>query len=285
MWLEGKADEGAGGWGAGGDGKECLCSSPGVFQDCGSEWGRWGVLAPRVPLGLRVSGSPCGFLVCLHVRPRKGNRNTSLLTCILPHHPSQLSWWELPEQLSLLPVGVIADCPKFWSSLAGHLILQGLQSWWSVEKGKKSRPWLWSWFPIALEGERWLRELGLGLGALGVGSSLAQGEWKRLTLLGLAWHLHMVSWKAVQGLKPQVVSLVSGFEFCPWEIALLPTVPSPLLSGICSFLWHTRSLTLFLPHWPGCWWRRLLGFLVNTQLWQVPFSLSSHWELVSSWHS
>lgn len=25
MWLEGKADEGAGGWGAGGDGKECLC--------------------------------------------------------------------------------------------------------------------------------------------------------------------------------------------------------------------------------------------------------------------
>ena len=123
------------------------------------------------------------------------------------HKPFSAEWWELPKLLSLLPVCVIADCPKFWSSLAGHLILQGLQSWWSVEKGKKSRPWLWSRLPIALEGERCLRVLGLGPGALGVGSSLAQGEWKSSDL---AWRLHVVTWKAVQGLKPQGVGLASG---------------------------------------------------------------------------
>ena len=101
------------------------------------------------------------------------------------HKPFSAEWCELPKLLSLLPVCVIADCPKFWSSLAGHLILQGLQSWWSVEKGKKSRSWLWSWLPIALEGERCLRVLGLGPGALGVGSSLAQGEWKSSDFAGI----------------------------------------------------------------------------------------------------
>lgn len=35
---------------------------------------------------------------------------------------------------------------------------------------------------------------------------------KEIDFAGLAWHLHVVSWKAVQGLKPQVVGLVSGLR-------------------------------------------------------------------------